>query len=131
MIFKIPGSPKGKGRPRFYQGHAVTPKETREYEREIAGEYISAGGKKFDGYVEIKITAFFPIPKSTTKKDRQLIEQGILLPAKKPDIDNIIKVVLDGLNGVAYGDDSQVISVFGEKKYSDNPGVLVEIIPKN
>ena len=52
---------------------------------------------------------------------------GYIRPAKKPDIDNVIKSILDALNGVAYHDDTQVVAVFAEKYYSDTPRVEVEI----
>ena len=68
----------------------------------------------------IEIKAFYPIPKSSTKKQRLAIEQGAVRPQTKPDCDNIIKGVLDALNGVAYYDDKQVVCVSCNKYYSEN-----------
>lgn len=46
---------------------------------------------------------------------------GELLPAKKPDIDNIAKAVLDALNSVAYRDDTQIVELQIRKQYSEKP----------
>lgn len=126
--FVIEGQPQGKGRPRFTrQGHAFTPQKTKDYENLIAQSFKAAGGKVLEGYVAISIDAFYKIPKATTKKNRELIEQGVLKPAVKPDIDNVIKAVLDALNGLAYNDDNQVIKVKAEKHYAEEPFVAVEV----
>ena len=53
------------------------------------------------------------------------MRDGLLRPTTKPDIDNVIKAVLDGLNGVAYADDSQVVALSASKCYSDDPRVVV------
>lgn len=130
MIFKIEGQPQGKGRPRFTKsGHAFTPQATRNYEFLIATEYKEAKGEMFDGYIRVNIKAYYKIPKATTKEKRGLIERGLLKPAVKPDIDNVIKAILDGLNGVAYHDDNQVVYVDGEKFYAEEPCVIVEVSP--
>ena len=128
MIFKIEGQPQGKGRPRFTKnGHAFTPQATRDYENLIAEEYKAAKGEVFSGYVRVNIKAYYKIPKATTKEKRGMIERGLLKPAVKPDIDNVIKAILDGLNGVAYHDDNQVVYCDAEKFYSDEPCVIVEV----
>ena len=128
MIFKIEGQPQGKGRPKFTRdGHCFTPKATREYENLIAEEYKAAKGETLDGYIRVNIKAYYKIPKSTTKINRGKIEAGIIKPAVKPDIDNVVKAILDGLNGIAYHDDSQVVYVDGEKLYADEPCVIVEV----
>ena len=83
----------------------------------------------FDGEpVEMYITAHFPIPKSTTKKDRERIRNKELFPIKKPDSDNIAKVICDALNGVAYHDDTQVVKLEVRKAYTeDEPKVIVAL----
>ena len=62
--------------------------------------------------LEISIFALFPIPKYVSRKTKELMLNGRLFPTKKPDADNIIKVILDALNGVAYRDDVQICSVY-------------------
>lgn len=133
MKIVIMGEPKGKARPRFSRSgrnvHTYTPESTTDYESLVALMYRAAGGKCHDeGYVHINIKAFFQMPKKSSKKRVEDMRSGIILPAKKPDIDNIVKIIMDGLNGVAYRDDAQVVSVMASKVYSDIPRVEVEII---
>lgn len=77
--------------------------------------------------MEVRIAAYYDIPKSTSKSKRQQMLSGILLPTKKPDIDNIAKCILDALNGVAFHDDTQVVKLCMEKFYAEKPRVEVEI----
>ena len=125
MIFTVVGRIRGKGRPRFGGGHAYTDKRTRDYEELIAEEYRISGGKMFDGAVSIKVAALFPVPKRASKKDKELMLNDKIRPTKRPDIDNILKAVLDALNGIAYDDDAYVVSVSGKKIYADNPEQLI------
>ena len=113
--FFVPGKPQGKSRPRFSRNVVYTPKETLQYEKHIASCFT---GNMLQGPLFVDITAFFSIPKSYTKAQRKAIEDGILAPTKKPDADNIGKVVMDALNGVAYEDDKQIIDLRVTKKYT-------------
>lgn len=130
MWIFIPGKPKGKQRPRVVRGHAFTPQETKDYEQMIANLYRAMHGEMFEGYVEVEIIANFAIPKSYSKKKREQIKYGQIRPAVKPDIDNIIKIVLDALNGIAYKDDTHVIEVAAKKAYTmdeKNEGVYISV----
>lgn len=134
MIFEIPGEPVGKGRPKFstFNGHAVayTPKKTANYENLVKLMYMEMVHKEpFEKSAKLsaKITAYFPIPKSASKKNRELMMCGLMCPTKKPDADNIAKSVLDALNGIAYYDDSQIVRLVVEKWYSVEPRVVVSI----
>ncbi len=120
--------PMGKERPRMARsGHVYTPKKTVDAEKLIADTY---GWLTFDEPEDVRIpkgeparlvvTAYFPIPKSFTKEQRQKIAEGKLFPAKKPDADNVLKLVGDALNGVAYDDDAQVVDARCLKRYSLN-----------
>lgn len=125
ITFFVDGAPKGKGRPRFSRGRAYTPRETVEYEKHIASHY---DGDMLSEPLFVDITAYFSIPKSYTKNQKKAIKNGDLTPTKKPDCDNIAKVVLDALNGVAYEDDRQVIDLTVAKKYSiDREGLEITI----
>lgn len=116
-MIKVPGRPRGKARPRFHNGHAYTPKNTRDFEKEIRVCYLQQDGRKFDGSVSINIEAIFKIPESWSKKKKwETIDQG-KRPEIRPDIDNIVKIVMDALNGVAYKDDSQVVDISARKVY--------------
>lgn len=119
VTFTVPGKPQGKGRPRFGNGRTYTPKKTLRYEQLIAEAYRLQSGYYFGtAALRVRITAFFPIPKSYTKKRTKLIMQGREYPQKKPDGDNIEKAVLDALNGIAYDDDIQVIELHWRKCYA-------------
>ena len=87
------------------------------------------GSAKFEQGVSLKmnITAYFAVPKSTSKKKRAQMLKGSIRPTKKPDADNIAKVIADSLNGLAYHDDAQLVDVVVCKFYGENEGVAVEI----
>jgi len=73
------------------------------------------------------VHAYFDIPKSTPKKNIPLMIQGQIRPTKKPDMDNIYKIVADALNGLAYHDDSQIVQAYVEKFYGSSPRVVIQI----
>jgi len=130
VVFTVQGTPVGKGRPRFTtaNGYArsYTPQKTLNYENLVKTYYsLEVGQKKLQGAIKAKITAYFPIPKSTPKKLRAEMELTDVPHTKKPDGDNIIKAILDALNGIAYDDDSQVAIVEINKFYSTFPRAVV------
>lgn len=129
--FIIPGEPKGKGRPRFnmLKGSVYTPRSTATYESLVAVGYQMQCKYKFSDIdmLEMIIHAYYKIPKSASKEKRKKIESGKILPTKKPDIDNIFKIIADSLNGIAYRDDAQIVSGICKKYYSVTPRVEVEI----
>ena len=130
--FTIIGEPKGKGRPRFIPqtGRAITPKDTANYETLVKMEYqYQCSGIRFpdDAMLDMRIMAFYSIPKSATKKKRELMQKNLIRPTKKPDMDNVVKIIADSLNQIAYKDDTQIVDCQCRKFYSDNPRVEVII----
>lgn len=130
--FTVPGEPRGKARPRFNRktGITYTPNETVAYEQLVVLAYRSkVGNVKFPDNVAIdmRIRAYFKIPASDSKKKRAQKVQGEIRPTKKPDWDNIGKIVADSLNGVAYHDDTQIVDAQVRKFYSDVPRVEVTL----
>lgn len=128
--FIIPGPPMGKGRPRVTkQGHAFTPEKTVVYENLVKVEYQRQCGERFpdEAQLNVQILAYYAIPKSVSKKKRQAMLNHIIRPKKKPDGDNIIKIVCDSLNDIAYHDDAQVVDFVCRKFYSAFPRVEVTI----
>lgn len=113
VSFDVFGKVRGKGRPRFTSGgRPYTPKATRDYERTIREAYENAPGRPpepFSGPIAVSIMTYRQLPKSAQK--------GVLSDpdTHKPDIDNVAKIVLDALNGVAWEDDAQVVSLTASK----------------
>lgn len=132
--FMILGEPFGKQRPQFstFSGHvtARTPKKTVFYENLVKLEYQrQCEGYRFDdgSMLEVEIHAYFSIPKSTSQMKRALMMSGKIRPVKRPDIDNICKVILDALNHIAYRDDALITDVSVHKHYCNEPKVKVII----
>ena len=133
--FIVYGEPVGKGRPKFTTisgfTKTYTPEKTVSFENLVKLSYQEAFGneKPFDKdeQLEVRITAFFQIPKSASKKKAAQMLSGFIKPTKRPDLDNVAKAVLDALNKIAFYDDSQVCELSVSKMYSDNPRVIVRI----
>ena len=130
LPFVIPGPPIGKGRPRFStQGgkpRSYTPAVTREYEALIAARAAEAmaGREPLQTPLTVYISASMSIPLSWSKAKRQAALEGDIYPAR-PDVDNIAKTVLDGMNKVVYEDDAQVTFLKVTKKYAEEGSVTV------
>ncbi len=130
ISFTVHGKPQGKARPRFdgRSGRTYTPKGTRTYEQFVRAAYLEKyRSVRLSGEITAEITAYFLIPKSVSKTKRTAMIAGNTNPTSKPDADNIIKAVLDALNGYAYKDDSAVVKVTAMKKYSEFPRVEVTL----
>ncbi len=132
--FTVYGTPVGKGRPKFstFNGHATayTPAKTVNYENLVRLSYQQqCNNKPYEKDVPLKaeIAAYFPIPKSTSKKNRQMMLEGKIRHTKKCDADNLAKSILDALNGIAFYDDSQVCELSVSKLYSDEPRAEITI----
>lgn len=125
MMCFIPGKPVGKQRPRIGNGHAYTPKETKDYENLVAWTYKSEGGQKYEGPICVSILVQKEPPKSASKARRSALLGKYVM--YKPDLDNIIKSVLDGLQGVAFDDDACVCRISAAKRYAEETGVWVEV----
>ena len=135
MMFKfiVIGKPQGKARPRFRKigNYASTynPKQTTEYEKLVKLSAIEQCkdklNKEYIGVVKMSIKAYFKPNKSISKKQYNLLIGTECL--KKPDSDNIAKIICDSLNGVAYKDDSQVTYLEVEKYYAEEEKVEVMV----
>lgn len=125
----VPGEPIAKGRPRFYGGRAYTPQRTRQYEEKIQTAYRASYGDldPLAGPVAVCVSAYFKIPSGWNKAKTADAERDNVLPTKKPDVDNVVKSALDGLNGIAWQDDSQVVRLVGNKYYSTEPRLEITV----
>ena len=107
----IPGRPIPKGRPRLgmsgRKAYVYTPPKTAEYEKLVGWVAKSLGCKPVDGLVSVSLHVYC---------------RG------KMDVDNVAKSILDGLNGIAYEDDDQVVELFAKKyKVKEKAEERVEI----
>ena len=138
--FRIEGDPRGKQRPRHTRsGIVYTPSETVAYEKKIKAAYYGALAEPGaepgtaiyhepeKGPMSIEIDAGYPVPKGYPKVKKKNMLAGYTLPTKKPDLDNVVKIIMDALNGEAYVDDRQVVEIRAIKQFSEVPGVVVRI----
>ena len=130
ITFTVPGPPQGKARPRVVRtatgkSRSYTPDKTVAYEELVRQRYLAvANGIGFGGKDALMVTivAYYPIPASVSKRRRADMLAGNERPTKKPDYDNIGKIVCDALNGIAYQDDAQITDGRVVKRYTDGPG---------
>lgn len=133
VAFLVPGPPVAKGRARLTtingQPRQFTPAKTVAYESKVAhaGQQAMAREPLFAGPVSIEIEARFQIAKSWTTKKRLAAMEGTFRHTSRPDADNLLKAIGDGLNGVVYIDDSQITEVRLSKRYAEGPGVSVVV----
>ena len=132
----IPGEPQGKQRHRTTRsGHTYTPDKTRQYEEKVKAAYRLRYGDRMQwgGKIPLKIlvVAGYRIPKSASKRTKDAMQKGEISPMKKPDADNVLKVIADSLNGLCYRDDAQIVDAEVHKYYTDQPGVDVMIWEKD
>ena len=130
ISFTVFGEPFGKQRPRHSRlsNTTYTPTKTKQHERDIVTAYrAQCGGFRFpaDSYISLQVAAFMKIPSGASKAKRKLMLDGIIRPTKKPDWDNIGKLVADALNGVAYDDDKCIVDACVQKFYSETPRIQV------
>lgn len=131
--FFVPGQPVGKGRPRAAvragQARMYTPARTAEAEARADAVATLAMGDAplMDGPLALRLDVRCQIAVSWSKKKQAAALAGYVRPTGKPDLDNVLKLYADAFNGVVWRDDSQVVRVMAEKRYSDRPGVLVTV----
>lgn len=128
----IPGEPQGKARPRFNSRSGVyTPAKTAAYEQMIGiiAKSSMRGKSILTGPLHVDLRAVMPIPKSWSKAKRDAAILGEIRPTSKPDIDNIIKAIADGMNQIVYADDAAIASVSASKVYGLDPFVVVTVKP--
>lgn len=132
LTIMVPGQPHGKQRPRFRKGGSTyTPTPTKNYEKFVAT--IAAAEMRsrapMDCPVVIELRAHFEIPKSWSESKRTDALLGRIRPTGSPDLDNIVKSISDGLNGVAYRDDSRIVAIQASKVYGHHAFVVATVKP--
>jgi Holliday junction resolvase RusA-like endonuclease len=130
LVLAIPGQPCGKGRPRFAKGRAYTPAETVSAERLIQDEWRHAGCPRLqDVALKMHLLLVLERPKGHFKRDGSLSAEGSrhVLPVRKPDCDNALKLVLDALNTLAFRDDVQVVDVTVSRRWGPHAQTVIRL----
>ncbi|MES2346710.1 MAG: RusA family crossover junction endodeoxyribonuclease [Pseudomonadota bacterium] len=131
--FTIPGQPVAKGRPKFTVrggfASAYTPAKTKAYETLVAGiaTRAMAGRPPSDRAIEVLLELRMQIPVSWSKKKQVAASAGKVRATKKPDIDNVVKSILDASNGIVWIDDAQVVVLTVRKLYHADPCVMIGV----
>lgn len=100
--FDIPGIPVAKGRPRVYHGHGVTPERTRLAEQHVKNAFQAQ------------------YPDFTPLEGRLVLVAHFWMGKNgRPDLDNLEKLVMDALNGLAYHDDEQIEAKHSQRHLPD------------
>jgi Holliday junction resolvase RusA-like endonuclease len=135
---EIPGPPRGTARART---RIVTPAGGKAFAsvytdsktrseggavRMFAANAMN-GRPPLEGPLELRMTAFFPIPASWSGKKSVKALAGLIAPTGKPDFDNLAKMACDGMNKIVFKDDAQIVSAHCWKLFSDRPRVVIEI----
>ncbi len=134
---EVIGDVTGKARPRMntYTGIVYTPTKTKYYEYLVKKAFQDKYGgiDLIPGDIALKVTivAYFGVPKSTSNKKAQQMLNNLIRPTKKPDIDNITKIVLDAMNKFVIYDDTQVVELEVKKYYSKAPKIYVKVEEMN
>jgi len=125
IMFTVYGEPVAKGRPRFStRGKfpvAYTPEKTKAYEFEVGMMALAAmgGTKPLEGALEAFIYITYAVPESYSKKRLEACLSGLEKHTKKPDLDNVIKSVIDGMDKIVFDNDSQITSIHSTKVYGE------------
>lgn len=131
IAFTVPGEPVAKGRARFARkGKHVTtytPEKTANYETlvRMAAHQAMSGMAPFQRPVSLLVQIWVGVPASWSNKRRERALRGFIGATKKPDADNVLKAIKDGMNGVVYVDDARVTSITLSKQYGEIPRVEV------
>lgn len=122
LEFIVPGKgrPKGRAKRTSKHGFAFIPRETRNAEALVKMAAAQARGDRplLRGALKLTMIASFPIPSTWPKWMQGLARDGKLEPTVTPDLDNVVKLVSDGLNGIAYADDKAITREYLEKRYT-------------
>lgn len=133
IMFTVYGEPVAKGRPRFSTlgkyPVAFTPEKTKKYEYEVGMMAKAAMGasKALEGALEAFIYVTFPVPASYSKKRTEACLNETEKHTKKPDLDNVVKSVIDGMDKIVFLNDSQITSIHATKVYGEIAKVEVMV----
>ena len=130
LTFDFP--PVAQARPRatrFGRGiRLYDPKQVHVYKSQLAeSAQFMYHDEPLAGPLKVELWFYRPVQKSISKKERSLRITGAHRPTVKADVDNFIKSTLDGLNGLLWEDDRQIVDIVAHKYYSDHPRIEIEV----
>lgn len=135
MSFWLDCIPTPQLRPRHahINGHDMTFKSKSQQANENTLEALLLPWipeKPMEGPLKLSIMAYFPIPKSWSKKKRQEASKGEMRHTSKPDLDNLFKQVKDCMTRLRFWGDDRQISDYGQsgKRYGERPGWHITVI---
>jgi Holliday junction resolvase RusA-like endonuclease len=82
----------------------------------------------FAGPLEFHYEAIFSVPKSYSNKKREAALEGLHAYTKSPDLDNLVKIIQDAMNGIVFLDDRQITDLISSKRYGPEDGVRVTVV---
>ncbi len=132
ITITVDGVPVPKARPRVLRtGHVYTPAKSVAYERQVqlAATLAMRGQARLSGAVQATLRFDLPIPASWSARKRAAAITGDVLPTSKPDLDNLLKSVLDGIRTIVIGDDAVIVDVRATKRYGVSPLTICTITP--
>lgn len=137
--FTVPGEVRGQGRPRAaIRGSRATVYESQQDRvNKHSIQLYAADAMRAKGYdlarpdgmgISVIARVHVRVPASMSKKKRASALAGWINPQRKPDLDNVLKALLDAMNGVVYGDDMQVTSVVASRDYEEAWSLEVTVL---
>ena len=124
IISDYPPTPQGRPRvTRFVTYDPMAPQK-KQFLKSILNQLPSEPLKT---PLVVKINFYFKRPKSHYNSKGKLKRFAPLRHTSRPDIDNLLKFVLDALNKHLYVDDSQIISLIGRKLYAEKEGIEIYV----
>ncbi len=117
--FKVNGQPIPQGSMKVIKGRVIHSQGSAlaQWRSSIALAAKNAGARPTNQPVTMKMQFIMPKPRSVTR----------IFPSVAPDLDKLIRGVLDSLTGIAYIDDGQVVEIYAEKIYGIEIGVNIKL----
>ena len=131
--FTIPGQTQAQERPRFSRVgkgvRTIDPPKSRAYKELV--KFVAWQNKPqepLQGALKLEVDVYLMPPKKYHTKPKQaLIASGELRPTTKPDLDNLVKGIKDGMSKIIWVDDAQIVELVVRKFYDMQPRAEVKV----
>ena len=118
IAFTVYGTPRPQGStrafiPKGWKRAVITTDNTKlkPWRQEVSGAAMALNPEVLCGAIVLCVDFFFKRPRSAPK--------ARTMPTVKPDVDKLLRGILDACTGICYRDDAQVVQVFASKHYGD------------